>query len=143
MNFYRKKTFFFFHSIKGRNIKTKKSSSPSIVQSWRPDSSKKQIALKQLNRTLGHANGGVGLGGWGVGEGLGFISCGRVCICPRRPSPGWPLYWSSPHRSCCGKPEKQTGGMITLIVVFFLHLKLNLEILTGWASQRSRALYKH
>lgn len=34
-----------------------------------------------------------------------FISCGRACICPRRPSPGWPPYWSSPRHSCCDTPE--------------------------------------
>lgn len=34
-----------------------------------------------------------------------FISCGRACICPHRPSPGWPPYWSSPHHSCYDTPN--------------------------------------
>lgn len=84
-------------SIKGRDIKKRK-----------------KVALRHLISQLGGLIPARGNCTWAaelVFEGIAmptaawhFISCGHACICPRRPSPGWPPCWSSPHHSCCDTP---------------------------------------
>lgn len=103
MKIYRKKSSLFNKRYRYQK-KKKKKCWLSVVSVWRPRFQLEEIALEQLNgsaRALPRQQ-----------QGRGFISCGSACICPHRPSPGWPPYWSSPHRSCCDTPEENTTLMI-------------------------------
>lgn len=73
--------------------------------------------------------------------GRGFTSCGRACICPHRPSPGSPPYWSSPHHSCCDTPEEATQWKSDALTIMANTSGRPGEMLTGKREKKEKMGY--